>query len=177
VIGSRIATHVSPQPFEPYPRTRSASRRGNLGQTRALASESETRRRPRPAFGCGLPHWIAPLEIEMGYRSLPTQACILSHTTQQKCVEKSKQERAGIRESSRNFHEKIQGKDRDPLQFPSKCGLVLPTASLPLPFSTDETCSSVTTAPPMLRVNVPRSASLSYRCVVGCQFLGIACTQ
>jgi hypothetical protein len=27
------------------------------------------------------------------------------------------------------------------------------------------------------RVNVPRSASLSYRCVVGCQFLGIACTQ
>ena len=31
-------------------------------------------------------------------------------------MEKSKQEPAGIRESSRNFREKIQGKDRDPLQ-------------------------------------------------------------
>lgn len=49
-----------------------------------------------------------------------TDPCLHRHvsyptTTQQKCVEKSKQEPAGIPESSRNFHEKIRGKDRDPL--------------------------------------------------------------
>jgi hypothetical protein len=32
-------------------------------------------------------------------------------------VEKSKHKPAGIRENSRNFHEKIRGKDRDPLHL------------------------------------------------------------
>ena len=48
---------------------------------------------------------------------MPTQACILSHHYTAQSVEKSKQEPPGIRESSRNFREKIQGKDRDPLQL------------------------------------------------------------
>jgi hypothetical protein len=37
-------------------------------------------------------------------------------------VEKSKQEPAGIRERSRDFREKVQGEDRDPLHQIAVCG-------------------------------------------------------
>jgi len=119
---SKLQRTYSSQPFEIIPRRGVLLGEPNLGQSRAPASETKRddgrdTLLSRPSFlDC-----LSKSRNRIGYRSLPTQACILSHHYTAQSVEKSKQEPPGIRESSRNFREKIQGKDRDPLHGALRC--------------------------------------------------------
>ena len=118
VIGSRVATHVLSairgRGVASRRRKPGTDQSSGLGVTNATTAATCLWSRP-------FLNSISLSKSKWDTGPLPTQACILSHHHTAKRVEKSKQEPAEIRESSRNFREKIPGKHRDPLHA-RRCG-------------------------------------------------------